>query len=994
VPILAFLFVLSGAAGLIYESVWARYIGLLVGHSAYAQVIVLVIFLGGMAIGSLVVGRRSASIASPLRWYAITEAVIGGLGFAFHSVFTGATRIAYERLLPSLSPGVSSTAAMWSIAALLILPQSILLGATFPLMTAGVIRLRPDRSGLALGLFYFANSFGAAAGAIVEGFVLIGTVGLNGTLYVAGALNLVVAGGVAIAMRTSARTESAAPPPASPLFLRADGLERLLLAVSFTTALSSFFYEIAWTRMLSLVHGSATHSFEIMLSAFVLGLAAGSLWISRRADRGDSLTLLGRLQWAMGIAAIATLPLYVLTFNWTASLLTALPETDAAYKTYSLARYGMTLVVMLPATFCAGTTLPLITQSLLGAGSGERAIGYVYGANTIGSILGAGIAALLLVPLIGLKALLIVGGVIDIAVGVVLLLRAQQASAPMMGALAATALGIAFLAFLSPFTPATLASGVYRYAAVPDASVYRYFFYKDGRTASVSVRQVRTDTTGLMTISTNGKPDASVSPNWIREYSDTNPKMLLDEDMSTQIYLPVLTLAHAPKATIGAVIGQGSGVTSHLLLASPTLRRLHTIEIEPEMINGSRVFYPGNARVFDDPRSKFEHDDARAFLATNGPKFDFVLSEPSNPWVSGVSSLFTVEFYRRVKTRLQPSGVLVQWFHLYEMNDATVASVLRSIDSVFPSYRLYMSSNTDIIVVAGAAPKLQAPDWSVLTQPAMAKDLRRFTSLTPETIEAAEVGGREALHGYLSSATINSDFRPYLDLNGERLRFEKEYASGTEDLGETRLDIPAALEGRRRGFGTLELNPTPEIKRSGALVEGKQLHEALGGQRTTPTDDSLRGKVIALRSFLIRTSGAIPASNWTEWVTDFISAEAELHGGSAGVADEAFYGKVRKFVDGSNAPPPAVRAVVDFYHGLAAWDFAEASRAGDALLAERDAQRTWIPIATLRQGTALAKIKLGDTAGAKGVYDRLRPDTMTVADRVLAGIIEQRSAKR
>src|SRR4051812_32946884 len=161
VPILAFLFVLSGAAGLIYESVWARYISLLVGHSAYAQVIVLVIFLGGMAIGSFIIGRRSSTIELPLRWYAITEAVIGILGFAFHFVFLAATRIAYERVLPSMSAGVPSTVAMWSLAALLILPQSILLGATFPLMTAGVIRLWPRRSGMALGLFYFANSFGA-----------------------------------------------------------------------------------------------------------------------------------------------------------------------------------------------------------------------------------------------------------------------------------------------------------------------------------------------------------------------------------------------------------------------------------------------------------------------------------------------------------------------------------------------------------------------------------------------------------------------------------------------------------------------------------------------------------------------------------------------------------------------------------------------------------------------------------------------------------------
>src|SRR3954467_12314978 len=129
VPILAFLFVLSGAAGLIYESVWARYISLLVGHSAYAQVIVLVIFLGGMAIGSLLVGRWTHRIRAPLIWYAVAEAVIALAATRFHTVFLAATHAAYDRWLPSMSPGFGATATMWSIAAALILPQSILLGA-------------------------------------------------------------------------------------------------------------------------------------------------------------------------------------------------------------------------------------------------------------------------------------------------------------------------------------------------------------------------------------------------------------------------------------------------------------------------------------------------------------------------------------------------------------------------------------------------------------------------------------------------------------------------------------------------------------------------------------------------------------------------------------------------------------------------------------------------------------------------------------------------
>src|SRR5829696_3480228 len=186
-------FVLSGAAGLIYESIWVRYLGLFVGHGAYAQVLVLVIFLGGMSAGALVAGRRTAALREPLRWYAYVELAVGLLGLVFHDVFVWTTHLAYDSIFPALGPGIAHSFAKWTLAALLILPQSILLGATFPLMSAGVVRRVPERVGNTLSLLYFANSLGAAVGVLVAGFVLVGLVGLPGTLLTAAMANLVVA---------------------------------------------------------------------------------------------------------------------------------------------------------------------------------------------------------------------------------------------------------------------------------------------------------------------------------------------------------------------------------------------------------------------------------------------------------------------------------------------------------------------------------------------------------------------------------------------------------------------------------------------------------------------------------------------------------------------------------------------------------------------------------------------------------------------------------
>src|SRR5918999_3152607 len=288
--LLTLVFILSGAAGLIYESIWSRYLGLFVGHSAYAQIIVLVIFLGGMSAGAYLVGQRSERIRRPLRAYAYIELAAGAIGVLFDDVYRGVTGVAYEYIFPALAGGPGLTIAKWALAGLLILPQSILLGATFPLMSAGALRLRRDRPGGTLGLLYFANSLGAALGVLLAGFALIRGFGLPGTLFTAAAINVAVGLAVILAEQTfgwdeleagsgrrieggdSADSSALRPQPAAPFHLW-----RLLLAVSFGTAIASFVYEIAWIRMLSLVLGSATHSFELMLSAFILGLALGAL---------------------------------------------------------------------------------------------------------------------------------------------------------------------------------------------------------------------------------------------------------------------------------------------------------------------------------------------------------------------------------------------------------------------------------------------------------------------------------------------------------------------------------------------------------------------------------------------------------------------------------------------------------------------------------------------------------------------------------------------
>ena len=230
------LFTASGFAGLIYESIWTQYLKLFLGHAAYAQSLVLAVFMGGMAAGAAYCARRSARLANPLAAYALVEAVVGVAALGFHAVFVALTDWAHAAVLPALGGEAAALAAKLALACLLILPQSVLLGMTFPLMSAGLARAHPLAAGESVAMLYFTNSFGAAAGVLASGFVLIAWAGLPGTLRTAGALNLLIAAAVWLLARPARH------PSLHEARDRDPGAGRILLLVAGFTGLASFVY--------------------------------------------------------------------------------------------------------------------------------------------------------------------------------------------------------------------------------------------------------------------------------------------------------------------------------------------------------------------------------------------------------------------------------------------------------------------------------------------------------------------------------------------------------------------------------------------------------------------------------------------------------------------------------------------------------------------------------------------------------------------------------
>ena len=797
------LFTVSGFAGLIYESIWSHYLKLFLGHAAYAQTLVLALFMGGMAIGSWLCSRGSAGWGNLLRGYALTEAFIGLAALAFHPAFVAAIDAAYESILPALGGEIPAVLFKWTLAGLLILPQSVLLGMTFPLMSAGLIRRYPAVPGDSLAMLYSTNSLGAAIGVLASGFVMIDRLGLPGTVQTAGVLNLALAAVVWLLARDTERRMGDRPdatrgPEAGAPF-------RLFLAVALLTGAASFVFEIGWIRMLSLVLGSSTHSFELMLSAFILGIAGGGYWVRRRIDAiADPVRFLGVVLVTMGLLALATLPLYGEMFGLMQAVMNALARTDTGYALFLVSSHGIALAIMFPATFCAGITLPLITYTLLRGGHGEKSIGAVYSANTLGSILGIFSAAHIGMPFLGLKGLIAAGAALDAGLGLVLLWRGAGVPRLRLGAAALSLVCFAAVLAGVQLDAYKMASGVFRRGDLYSASDATLLFHRDGKTTTVSLMDFGTD----RSLRTNGKSDGAIN-------MDPNGARVSDE--ITMTLTAAIPLAYRPDATSAAVIGIGTGLTTHTLLGSSALRSVETIEIEPAMAEASRRFAPRNSNVFGDPRSRIIFDDAKTFFSTRNRKYDIIISEPSNPWVSGVSSLFTGEFYRLVRRHLNPDGILVQWFQMYEIDASLVASVLRALGENFPDYAIYAATGSDLLIIAGESQTLERPLADITAMPGVARELRRVHVNSIWDLEVRRLGGKRSLAPMFLTYGVpaNSDFYPYLDLHAAKYRFLHESAEELTGLLTYSVPIVALLEGR-------EKSEPPESK-----VDGDEYLEAL-----------------------------------------------------------------------------------------------------------------------------------------------------------------------
>jgi spermidine synthase len=789
------IFALSGSTGLIYESVWSHYLKLFLGHAAYAQCLVLIIFMGGMALGAWGVSRFGANIKNMLLSYALVEGVIGIFGLVFHSLFQLMYSYSFESIIPILGTPLYVHLYKFLIASLIILPQSILLGATFPLMSGGFLRKFPDTPGKTISVLYFSNSIGAAFAVLLSSFYLIAKLGLPGTIFTAGLINIFIA-----LLVYSLAKEPANYPATTIAKPNNQNWQWLILGAAFFTGMASFIYEVAWIRMLSMVLGASTHSFELMLSAFITGLAIGGFWIRKKIDTlGNPVMFAAMVQIIMGLFALSTIIFYNYSFHIVSFFMAALKQSEQGYLLYNLTSHSIALLIMLPTTICAGMTLPLFTFILLKQGFGEKSIGQIYSSNTIGAITGVIFTIFIGMPLINLKGSILTGAILDILIGIILLKTCTPIFKYKYTAIATALVSslVLIIALSTEFNTRRMASGVFRHGVLDQNSNSDILFHKDGKTATVSVTNWNNET---YSISTNGKPDAQIT---------VAPGSPPSKDEATMTLLAALPLSTHPNAKNIANIGLGSGLTAHVALASQNINRIDTIEIEEAIATGAKHFGSKTEKIFNDPRSHIYLDDAKTFFSTQQNKYDIIISEPSNPWVSGVSSLFTQEFYKITRSNLNTNGIFVQWIHIYEFNLELLVSVLKAISSEFPYYSIYFADDGDLVLIASVDKQIPLPDESIFTSPEMAQHLSTIYVKNIEDLRFRFLGDHTIFTPYINhfSIPINSDYYPYLDQNAVKARYLKQSVTQLLRLRISNIPILDLLYDDNP-YRTVNLSPT------------------------------------------------------------------------------------------------------------------------------------------------------------------------------------------
>ncbi len=764
-------FVLSGATSLVLQVVWVRQLIDVFGSSTLAISTVLATFMGGLALGAWAGGKLADHLdgsrpgRDPFLFYGLCEAVVGVAAFAIPLVvgnYRGANAWLWSQF--GDSPLLLSLARFVLAAGVLSIPTTAM-GATLPLLGRHVTRSRDDLGALGqrIGVLYAANTAGAVCGAAAAGFYMIPLFGVRTSNAAAACTALGLASTIAAIVLVRARR----PAPAADAAPRLDDvdihldarpepldlprLDRRMAVVAFgVSGAVAMSLEVLWSRALALVIGSSIYSFTLVLVVFLVGIAAGAWLCTRVAARStDPLRLLARL--FVGVAAAVVLT-HALADDLPAVFLALLETTSLDVGTVLTLHTMLIGMLILPTSLCLGAVMPIVMRAYVGGlDAVGRDVGRAYAFNTVGAIIGAFGGGFVVLPLLGLETGVRVAAVIDALLALALFSR-RWTRRPVGAVLAGL---VAIAAVASPaWNASALTAGVFRvhvakrYLEAGDLFERPVVFYADGIATTVSVEQGK----GPI-LKNNGKVEASTV-----------------HDMPTQVMLGLLpVMLHGGDEQDVFIIGYGSGITVGAVAQAPMARRIDVVELEPEVYTAAdRFFSPYNNRPQDDPRVHRFVGDGRNFLLAGGRKYDVIVSEPSNPWIAGVASLFTREFYRFAKAHLADGGIFCQWAQLYELGPRNVKRIYATFHEAFPYVYAFTPArhSSDTFLIGAMQPvalDVAALDALIEAHPPLRAELARGELSDAADLVANLIIGPDEIASFTAGAEINTDDNALLE---------------------------------------------------------------------------------------------------------------------------------------------------------------------------------------------------------------------------------------
>jgi len=839
----------SGFCALIYQTTWLREFRLVFGVSTAATAAVVGVFMAGMGLGGIFLGRRSERAPQPLRFYANLEFAIA-VTAACSPILILAVRHLYIVLGGTATLGVFfGTIIRLAFAAVIVGAPTFLMGGTLPAAVRAATS-GEDRERRAVGFIYGANTLGAVAGACAGTFYLFENIGDRLTLWLAAIANILIA---TAALKLSGRSDDLEG-VTKVSTVRAHDSESLIINRRFVLIAAAlvgfafFLMELVWYRMLAPLLGGSTFSFGLILAVALLGIGFGGIAYGTLFRR-RAISLQFFAMTCASEAFFIALP-YALGDRIPLLAMLLRPLSTLGFQGYLLGWTALCLIVVFPGAFVAGIQFPALIALL---GEGKKLVGSQTGAayawNTIGALAGSIAGGFGFIPLFSAPGVWKLVTILLAALGAFTALFGLWQKSIRWGAtIAPTLVSLAGISMLATTGP----TAFWRHSEIGVGHLVklqgspnemqelilgvrrRTIWETDGIESSVAL------TSNGLAFILNGRADGSAK-----------------SDAGTQIMIGMIGAALHPHSTKALVIGLGTGSTAGWLGVTSGIERVDVVELEPAIVNVAERCSPVNQNVLRNPKVHLTFGDAREYLLTSREKYDIIVSEPSNPYRAGIASLFTREYYQAVDRCLSRDGMFFQWLPVYEIDDRMIEIIYRTLGSVFTHIESWQTTGGDLLLAASHSSTVYDVDAlrsRLASEPFKSALLNAWRGATVEEFLGHYVGNETFAQtlGDLVSVPLNTDDRTVLEFAFART------------AGQTKgFQIPNLRQSARAGGADRPLNIIGNV--DWPLVDETQLSSFISLSRTEQSEPQRTFQQRARAAAFVNYCEGNLTAAWRDW---------------------------------------------------------------------------------------------------------------------------------